>query len=129
MKGHSASKSSTIALRSPCKEAAMATLRPNWPAGLPSPQALRAATDALARQYVLSETMLHTIVNSQALELAYLLTAYGLVLDKRNLRTGAAPSYLTLKTPRNSPLAARSRSRRHGAGRRVLVATPADTVN
>jgi hypothetical protein len=107
----------------------MATLRPNWPAGLPSPQALQTATDALARQYVLSETMLHPMVNGQALELAYLMTAYGLVPAKLKLRTGAATSYLSLKTPRKSPWAAESRSRMHGTDQRVLVVTAADTVN
>jgi hypothetical protein len=107
----------------------MATLQPNWPAGLPSPQALQIASDALARQYVLSETMLHPMINSLALELAYLLTAYGLVPGPRKLRTAAAPSHLTAQMSNKSPRAAESRGRRRDAGQRVPVNTVADTVN
>ena len=34
----------------------MTTLRPNWPSGLPSPEALQAATDAMRRQYTMPLT-------------------------------------------------------------------------
>jgi hypothetical protein len=60
------------------KEAALTPLRPNWPAGLPSPEALQAATDALHKYYVMPETLLHPVVVEQAIEMAYLLSAYGL---------------------------------------------------
>jgi hypothetical protein len=56
----------------------MTPLRPNWPAGLPSPYALQIATDAVCRLYILPETERHPVVEDQALELAYLLAAYGL---------------------------------------------------
>jgi hypothetical protein len=56
----------------------MTPLRPNWPAGLPSPKVLQIATDAVCRLYVLPETELHPVTGDQSLQLAYLLTAYGL---------------------------------------------------
>jgi len=40
------------------------------------------ATDALYRHCVLPETLQHPVVVSEAIELAYLLTAYGLVPTK-----------------------------------------------
>jgi hypothetical protein len=64
------------------------SLRPNWPAGLPSPQAVQTANEALCRCYVLPETLLHPVVVSQAIELAYLLSAYGLVPTRQ--RSAAA---------------------------------------
>jgi hypothetical protein len=79
----------------------MATLRPNWPAGLPSPEALQTATDALRRYFVLPETMLHPVVAGQATELAYLLMAYGLAVKESNL--AAAQSGMIANTARKSP--------------------------
>jgi hypothetical protein len=55
----------------------MTTRRPNWPAGPSSPQALQTATDALFN--VGSTTMLHPVIIGQAIELACLLSAYGLL--------------------------------------------------
>ena len=57
----------------------MATLRPKWPAGLPDPHVVQAATDAIGGQFVVAESTSHPVVVSQAIELAYLLSAYGLV--------------------------------------------------
>ena len=57
----------------------MATLRPKWSAGLPDPNVVQAATDAIGGHFVLAESVSHPIVVSQAIELAYLLSAYGLV--------------------------------------------------
>jgi hypothetical protein len=71
-------------------EAAMTLLRPNWPAGLPSPDALQTATEALSRHYVLAETLLEPVVLGEAIELAYLLSAYGLVPTQP--QTAAEPS-------------------------------------
>ncbi len=100
----------------------MATLRPNWPVGLPSPQALQIATDAMCRQYVLAETMLHKVVIAQALELAYLLSAYGLVPQEPQpaaLQTDSVEDTATklLRTTR-------ARNRRRSASRHVLVDMP-----
>jgi hypothetical protein len=52
------------------------------PLGMPSPEALRAATDAMRRRYVLPETMEHPAVRSECLRLAYLIQAYGLASTK-----------------------------------------------
>ena len=52
------------------------------PLGMPSPEALRAATDAMRRRYVLPETMEHPAVRSECLRLAYLIQAYGLASPK-----------------------------------------------
>jgi hypothetical protein len=57
----------------------MTPFPPNWLASQPSPQALQTATDALRRRYVLPETMHHPAVAVQVLELASLLSAYGLI--------------------------------------------------
>jgi CheY-like chemotaxis protein len=57
----------------------LATHGPDNPLGLPSPQALKTATDAVARKYVLPETLLHPVVQSYIIKLAGWLTAYGLV--------------------------------------------------
>ena len=56
-----------------------ATSGPGLPMGLPSPQALQMATDAIGRHFVLPETRQHPVIKSAAMELAYLLMAYGLV--------------------------------------------------
>ena len=52
------------------------------PLGMPSPKALRMATDAMRRYYVLPETMEHPAVRSECLRLAYLIQAYGLASTK-----------------------------------------------
>ena len=57
----------------------MTPLRPVWPAGLPSPEALQMATEALGQHYVLAETLQEPVVVAEAIQLAYLLSAYGLV--------------------------------------------------
>jgi hypothetical protein len=57
----------------------MTPLQFNWPAVVASPSALRTATNALCRHYILPETLLHPVVIDQARELARLLSAYGLV--------------------------------------------------
>ena len=75
----------------------MKPLGTKWPAGLPSPQALQTAVDALSRRYVQPETALHPVVIDQARELALLLSAYGLVptepqpLASRSGRVGTRP--------------------------------------
>jgi hypothetical protein len=98
----------------------MASLRPNWPAGLPSPLALQAATEAMRRQYVLPATMLHPVVARQALELGYLMSAYGLV--PAETQSAAVHSDIVVDTPRKS-------LRRRRAGRRApIVDAVAETV-
>jgi hypothetical protein len=58
----------------------MTPLQFNWPVVVASsPSALRTATNALCRHYILPETLLHPVVIDQADELARLLPAYGLV--------------------------------------------------
>ena len=60
---------------------------------LPSSMALQTATAVLRRGHHLRETMQHPVVVGQAIELAYLLSAYGVtptvggVRPLRNLRT------------------------------------------
>jgi len=57
--------------------------RPRDPTlGMPSPKALRMATDAMRRYFVLPETMEHPAVRSECLRLAYLIQAYGLASTK-----------------------------------------------
>jgi hypothetical protein len=51
---------------------------PDEPMGLPSPEALRLATDAIRRRYVLPETMEHPQVRSECMRLAYMIMACGL---------------------------------------------------
>jgi hypothetical protein len=97
----------------------MATLRPNWPPGLPSPEALQMAMDALGRQYVLPETVLHLVVISEAIELAYLLCAYGLVAAEQQ-PAAAQPDVMT-DMPTKVPRTAGFRNRRRGANQHVLL--------
>jgi hypothetical protein len=52
------------------------------PLGMPSPEALRMASDAMRRHYVLPETMEHPAVRSECMRLAYLIQAYGLASTK-----------------------------------------------
>ena len=48
------------------------------PLGMPSPEALQMACDAMRRHYLLPETMEHPAVRAECLRLAYLIQAYGL---------------------------------------------------
>ena len=74
--------------------------RPDEPMGMPSPEALKLATEVVRRRYVLPETMDHPVVRSECGSLAYLIMAYGLVPrgageadERRKLhRQRAAPS-------------------------------------
>jgi hypothetical protein len=60
-------------------ERAMPIERPREvPLGMPSPEALQMATDAVRRRYVLAETMQHPEIRAECLRLAYLVQAYGL---------------------------------------------------
>ena len=52
------------------------------PLGMPSPEALQMASDAMRRHYVLPETMEHPAVRAECLRLAYLIQAYGLASTK-----------------------------------------------
>jgi hypothetical protein len=52
---------------------------PDEPMGMPSPEALKLATDVVRRRYVLPETMDHPAVRSECMRLAYLIMAYDLV--------------------------------------------------
>ena len=97
----------------------MPTLRPNWPAGLPSPQALQAATEAMCRQYVVPATMLHPMVARQCLELGYLLSAYGLAPAEPHPAT--PHSDIMVDAPRKPSRTAGFRNRRRTAGQRVQV--------
>jgi hypothetical protein len=102
----------------------MASLRPNWPAGLPSPLALQAATEAMRRQYVLPATMLHPVVARQALELGYLMSAYGLV--PAEAQPAVAVAHSDIDTPRK-PLR-RVRGRRRAGQQAPVVDAVAETV-
>ena len=52
------------------------------PMGLPSPEAVQMATDAICRHFLLPETRQHPQVQSAIMRLAYQLMAYGLVPAK-----------------------------------------------
>jgi hypothetical protein len=77
----------------------MTPLRPVWPAGLPSPEALKMATEALGQHYVLPETLREPVVVAEAIQLAYLLSAYGLVPTQP--RPAAAQSDVARDDARN----------------------------
>jgi hypothetical protein len=51
---------------------------PDESMGLPSPEALQLATDAIKRRYVLPETTEHPQVRSECMRLAYMIMACGL---------------------------------------------------
>ena len=104
----------------------MASPRPNWPAGLPSPLALQAATEAIRRQYVLPATMLHPAVARQALELGYLMSAYGLV--PAEAQPAAVRSDIVVETPRKPARAAGLRGRRRAGQRAPIVDAVAEKV-
>ena len=54
------------------------------PPGMPSPEAVQMAIDAMGRHYVLPETMDHPAVRSECMRLAYLIQAYGLASTRRD---------------------------------------------
>jgi hypothetical protein len=56
---------------------------PDESMGLPSPEALQLATDAIRRRYVLPETMEHPSVRSECMRLAYMIMACGLAPPDR----------------------------------------------
>jgi hypothetical protein len=63
----------------PTLERAMGFERPrDVPLGMPSPEALRLATGAIRRRYVLRETMQHPQVRSECMRLAYFIQACGM---------------------------------------------------
>ena len=74
----------------------MIPLRPRRPACLPSAKALQFATDAVCQVSVLPDTELHPEIADQALQLAYLLTAYGLVPTEPQKRSARGVSPATL---------------------------------
>jgi hypothetical protein len=86
----------------------MATLRPYWPAGPPAPVTVQAARDEISRHFILSETTSHPVFVEQAIELAYLLSAYGLVPDETEPRTaqswygGRSRYQITAQRPRHA---------------------------
>jgi hypothetical protein len=70
-------------------ERAMPIERPHdAPLGMPSPEALQMATEAIRRRYVLPETMQHLVVRSECMRLAYLIQAYGLATTHRQDQIG-----------------------------------------
>jgi hypothetical protein len=99
----------------------MATLRPNWPSGLPSPETLQMALDEMGRQYVLPETVLHPVLMSQAVELGFLLCAYGLVPAEQQ-PAAAQPDIMTDRLTKVQRTAG-FRNRRRGVSQQVLLDT------
>ena len=59
--------------------------------GMPSPEALQMATDAIRRRYILPETMQHPEVRSECVRLAYLIQSYGLTTAKSGPRRHVKP--------------------------------------
>ena len=74
------------------------------------------ATDALAQHYVLTETRQKPVVVGEAIKLAYLLSAYGLVPTQR--RSAAAQSDMAGDDARNVSRTKASFDRPRCAGRR-----------
>ena len=73
--------------------------------GMPSPEALRMATDAMRRYYVLPETMEHPAVRSECLRLAYLIQAYGLASTKPESQDDATEEQHYCRSLRCAPTA------------------------
>jgi hypothetical protein len=89
--------------------------------------ALQTATDALRRLYILPATMEHPVVFSQALELAYMLSAYGLVPDEEHpeaLQSDSVADFAR-KSSRNTVL----RKRRRGPSPIAAADTAVDALN
>ena len=104
----------------------MTPLRPVWPAGLPSPEALQMATEALGQHYVLAETLQAPVVVAEAIQLAYLLSAYGLVPTQP--RSVALPPGMTDDETTNS---SRTKGRSDGLrypGRRARTDNDANAM-
>jgi hypothetical protein len=77
------------------------------PFGMPSPEALQIATDAIRRRYALPETMQHPEVRSECTRLAYLIQAYGLASAKsepRHVKPDKSPLYAVSPRRRPPPL-------------------------
>jgi hypothetical protein len=74
-------------------------LRPRRTADLPSAKALQFATDAVCRVSVLPKTELHPEIGDQALQLAYLLTAFGLVPTEPQKHSTRSVSLATPRPP------------------------------
>ena len=70
-------------------EERMATRGAVEPTVLPSLQALKMATDIVRKGYILPETMLHPVIKSSIMQLAYRLSAYGLVPAEPELTAAA----------------------------------------
>ena len=82
----------------------MPTERPHdAPLGMPSPEALQMATDAVRRRYVLPETMQHPEVGSECLRLAYLIQSYGLTTPKLGPQHVEPDKPLYAVSPRQRP--------------------------
>ena len=73
------------------------------PLGMPSPEALQMATDAIRRRYVLPETMQHPEVRSECLWLAYLIQSYGLATEKSRPRYDKVATSPDVVSPRRGP--------------------------
>jgi hypothetical protein len=73
------------------------------PLGIPSPEALQMATDAIRRCYVLPETMQHPEVKSECLRLAYLIQSYGLTTAKLGPRQDKVAKSLDVVSLRRGP--------------------------
>jgi hypothetical protein len=83
------------------------------PLGMPSPEALRMASDAMRRHYVLPETMEHPAVRSECLRLAYLIQAYGLASTKPELQDDVTEKQRDGGSQRFAPTPAFPDRRRH----------------
>jgi hypothetical protein len=78
------------------------------PLGMPSPEALQMATDAIRHRYVLPETMQHSEVRSECLRLAYLIQSYGLMTARMGPRQDKVAKSLDVVSLRHgSPLLCR----------------------
>ena len=77
------------------------------PLGMPSPEALQLATDAIGRHYK-PETMQHPQVRSECMRLAYLIQSYGLTTAKTEPRHVKPDKPPVLSPPRRRPPPLRS---------------------
>jgi CheY-like chemotaxis protein len=74
------------------------------PLGMPPPEALRMATEAMCKHYIMPETRNHPVVRSECMRLAYTLFAYGLVPTKpaRAVTQSALPTTMFVKEKRQA---------------------------
>ena len=92
------------------------------PGVLPSLQALQVATDAIRRGYGLTEATRHPEIVAQAIELSFLLTAFGLVPAKPDIVMARTDATGTLpRETRAMVAAAGSIERSSGTGQHILV--------